>query len=904
MESNWHAPDGANRSCKRCRNLVEWSQDLNDWERDALRRIALSETLGNEDIEGITARLRHAHGLPVDGDTQCDPLGQNHLPQGGGADEATVFCSLGPVQNVDRLAPGQELHFAIDGITLVYGDNGSGKSGYARVTKKLCQARVIEELQGDVFADRPPPPPEVQARYRRANAEVTGEVWQDGQPPLQALSHIMVLDSANARVYIDAQSEIIFVPREIDILTRLGALYTQIGANIHTEAETIGQRCRGAFGAGYDERTTAGRLVRRLVTTTALGALPSEEEIHAAGAWDENKENELTALTEALKQNPQALAWACRRAADAVNAAAATADEIDPLINNNALTILREAAALATDTAQAAALSAAEQFSGEPLAQTGGAAWRRMYEYARAFAAEAGLREPATPFLPGDPCPLCQSPLDEEAGQRLQRFDDFVRSRAATEAEAARTRLEGAVGAIEALQIPEADEINRALAEYAALGDAERDIAAQARDYIAAARARRSGMTDGARAGSIGPLADLPGNPAAILRAEATRLSGRATALEAQPAGNPAQVARAAELRDAKRLSEEIDAVLARRADLEQRLRLQNCRTALNTDRISRFATQRRRDLVTPELHRLLESEINFFDLSHVPLRIAESSSRGRSFFDVALDTRRQTQKSRVLSEGEQRALGIACFMAEIGRIPGRHGIIVDDPVSSLDHQRIRKTAERLVEEAAGGRQVIIFTHNLVFYQEVLAAAAARNPQVPVLKNLIGKAADGRFGVVSRDDEPWIAKRVTERIAALRDKLNDIPDGADRATDEYRTLAKDFYSDLRETWERLVEEVLLGGVVERFSAGIKTQSLKSVVVEDEDYRVVFAAMKRVSELSGHDMAPGRQIPAPNKEEMRRDLDAIETFRTSVHRRKRELEERRRALENPPPARTA
>jgi hypothetical protein len=69
----------------------------------------------------------------------------------------------------------------------------------------------------------------------------------------------------------------------------------------------------------------------------------------------------------------------------------------------------------------------------------------------------------------------------------------------------------------------------------------------------------------------------------------------------------------------------------------------------------------------------------------------------------------------------------------------------------------------------------------------------------------------------------------------------------DFETDEYRGLAKDFYTDLRETWERLVEEVLLGKVVERFNTDIRTQSLKGVVVDDDDYKTIYWAMKHVSE---------------------------------------------------------
>lgn len=256
-----------------------------------------------------------------------------------------------------------------------------------------------------------------------------------------------------------------------------------------------------------------------------------------------------------------------------------------------------------------------------------------------------------------------------------------------------------------------------------------------------------------------------------------------------------------------------------------------------------------------------------------------------------------------MLSEGEQRALGIACFLAEMSRVPGRHGIIVDDPVSSLDQKRLQKVARRLVEEAGAGRQIVIFTHHLVCYQEVLSAAAAANLQVPVLVNVMAKSGDS-FGIVTENDQPWIAKKVTRRIEALRERLNAISANVNRDIDDYRRLAKDYYTDLREAWERLVEEVLLGSVVERFSSAVRTQSLKEVIVEDTDYQTIYAAMKRVSEFSRHDMAAGRHLPTPDSNDMRHDLDTIHEFRLLVQRRKNELRERREALERPPTARRA
>ena len=115
---------------------------------------------------------------------------------------------------------------------------------------------------------------------------------------------------------------------------------------------------------------------------------------------------------------------------------------------------------------------------------------------------------------------------------------------------------------------------------------------------------------------------------------------------------------------------------------------------------------------------------------------------------------------------------------------------------------------------------------------EVVDAAAQTNPAVPLVRNYFNKSEAAGFGLISETDEPWIAQSVTKRIETLRGRLKGFNGAMDFTTDARRRSAKDFYTDLRETWERLVEEVLLGKVVERFNSEVKTQSLKGVVVED------------------------------------------------------------------------
>ena len=257
-----------------------------------------------------------------------------------------------------------------------------------------------------------------------------------------------------------------------------------------------------------------------------------------------------------------------------------------------------------------------------------------------------------------------------------------------------------------------------------------------------------------------------------------------------------------------------------------------------------------------------------------------------------------------MLSEGEQRALGLACFLADVNGQPVKHGIIVDDPVSSLDHVRIRQVADRLVTEAAAGRQVIVFTHNLLFFSEVMSLAAANSPNaVPVLTNIIRKATDRGFGVIEEDDEPWEAKTTNKRIDLLREKIKEIDAIVDKDGDAYRQGVEGFFTDLRETWERLVEEVLLSKVVERYGSDVKTQSLKGVVVDDADYKTIFWAMKRVSERSGHDMAAAKNAPVPKIEDLKKEVTELDKYRIQLRERSKAAEKTRRRLEKPPKAAT-
>ncbi len=72
-----------------------------------------------------------------------------------------------------------------------------------------------------------------------------------------------------------------------------------------------------------------------------------------------------------------------------------------------------------------------------------------------------------------------------------------------------------------------------------------------------------------------------------------------------------------------------------------------------------------------------------------------------------------------ILSTGEQKAVCLALFLGEIESQGGSNPVVFDDPVTSVDHEVSDLLAKRLLQVSAT-RQIIIFTHDKLFYNSLV----------------------------------------------------------------------------------------------------------------------------------------------------------------------------------------
>lgn len=879
------------------KNVLDWAKSQPKWVGDSLRRLATSAnySISEVDFALILQGVRHSAsvGLSVEG---CECITQKHLGDLAIKTQRVVLTQIGPIENIDRLATNQVLRFAPTGITLVYGENGSGKSGYTRIAKNLCRSISVDQLRGNVFNKHQEKPIKVKLKYKIDENEIIAHEWAPHQDAPNVLRQISVFDTYNARLYVDNQNKIAYLPAEIAILEHHGQLCQRLNQIFDDEDKAICVRLETVLPAGYTPNTKVSISLESLKYSNLN--LPTERELQDLSYLNESEQAELASLERDLIQDPVALAAARRRSILVLN----RINDIIVLLDEKLSTTFEEKLNLLREefntNSVAAQISASLQFANEPLQNVGSEAWRVLYEAACAYVAmNASEDVERIPEVQGIPCPLCQEPLSSVSVDRISRFNAFVHSDASRRANQSKTLIGSIRDEIDKLTIPASNLVRENLASYSQLSASREIFLNEIVETLESFEIRKKSVQ--------GNDVVLKACPDTNLIRQRLLIEVQALALEAQrleDGANHASVidakrVRLADLKDRTKLGHDISVVLQRRNDLITLAGVRRCKDQVNTRAVSFQISALRKVLITDELDQRIRSEIKALDLEHIPLQSRNSSVGGQSLFSVKLEGVDKIKSNQVLSEGEQRALALACFLAEAGDDSANYGLIIDDPVSSLDHLRVRRVAKRLVAEAAKGRQVVIFTHSIVFFNEVVSECAKSTDNVLLIKSIIRKTANEGFGVIVEDCEPWIAD-LNERVNGLRARIKIHKSSEFSSEDTYRRIVKDLYSDLRECWERAVEELVLAKTVVRFVPDVMTQSLKGVCVTDDDYKTIFFAMKRVSERSGHDMSAGRNIPQPNLVEIEADVKVLEDFRLEYKTRAKLTVARRKALEEP------
>lgn len=878
------------------KEIIDWSKRRHPWEALALRKL-WSGTLDGAGKNEILELLKS------DSDTQSDALTEADLPKTTVKGEEVILKAMYDLENVNALTEDAALRFAARGVTITYGACGSGKTSTSRVLKRAGRARGTQEILHNIHDTEGPTGP---AKATFLVSDSTGADkpidWEDGTSGAEEMQKIAVFDAQSARIYVDGK-EPILMPYGLDVFPKLGELATELKEGLSTELKACEPPALPIAVASLSDEHEAGKLVKDIVSLKGSEAPekfnPLKDRFDKLKTLSETEESRLSQLRKSLALDPTKLAVKKERLLTRVKKFYMATVKANSLLSTAQFDYVGRLLKAAYDFKRAAEIASREMLENQPLPGVDSNEWTALYQAAREF---SGVAYPGMDFpVTGEDklCVLCMQPLSEDACKRFAAFDKHVEQTAKKKSEAYFKGYDVACSHYDKLGHEFQTNDTELIAD---IEEVKPGLGEQIEDYFRLVREGVSAVSIANAKGEWSTLSPIVSGLSADLIQLMSLLGSEVVELKkaSDPDAQKKLEEECVKLEARKLLLDHETAIKSHIEGLKKCAVVRSAIRKISTRGISEKGRELTTEAVTTELKKAFGDELDRLGVGYLreKVNMDDYPSAGKVYQQLKVSGKGagNFMVSDVLSDGEQRMVALASFLAELNTGKQTCGIVFDDPVSSVHHRWRQAIAKRLVEEGRN-RQVMIFTHDVVFLMELLDAQREVG-DVAVYQQLL-EARGGRIGICEQGKMPWEYKSATERIPDLEDDLKILLKLNDDGNADYPRKVKEFYGRMRETWERSVELNLFCGVVTRFKEAVNTKELRYVSVEKEDVDEVNSGMTICSRWGAHDAPIPRMSEARTPEQCTKDLEDLKSHIDKLEKRKAQVEKERGKMDAPP-----
>lgn len=793
--------------------VKKFANGLPHWAKFLAEKILSGNAVSDNDIDTSYSYLLEQ--LKLTEETEKPEISIDYNAANAGNYKADLLLTkLENVEGVNALTENQTIEFC-PSLTIVYGANGSGKSGYIRLLKNVFYSKAPETILSNIHIENGHKAINATFTFKSNNTEASLKFADKDNAEFQQFA---VFDGKSVLSHLENKNEFEFRPAGLsffsDSTNAIIRVEQKLIADIQTKQSGYTANDLSALFDGNSEIKT---LVQNLKAETKIDDLKkytpfSDEDKSQKEAiqkqYDEllltskGKEKEiknLEGIKSLLSQNKHAI------------------EKLNQYFTTEVITKVTTAITDCVTKVATAKAEGIENFETDKIQGIGTEEWKSFIVAADTFA-KTQKEENAVYPENGDNCLLCQQPLSEEAQKLISNYWTFIKSIAEQNAKQAQGKLDKAKQNYENLNFelfPQDNTLTVWLTEK----------------YPNELEVLKQKLTEQKHLAEniVSDIQSKNTNERAEIKVSVEQHSTIETAIDAsiKLLKEDEQSKELEKLQNSKTLLEhkekfnthfskfetyvnnQVWLKKANKADYAKR-KITDTEKALS----NKYFNQKYIDTFNGECKKLNGSF--GIDINH-------TGSAGKSYRQLKLKGR---NPNAVLSEGEQKVIAMADFLAEMQLSEVNRGIIFDDPVTSLDEKRKSEIAERLVKEALQ-KQVIVFTHDLVFVSSLIGHCKESNiiNDCHWIENVDGSQP----GTIWLRNTPSFEKdyKTSGKAQGYYDEAQKI------APAQREDKIKSGFAALRTSYETQVVFGLFKGVVQRFEERVSVDSLKSVFFTTE-----------------------------------------------------------------------
>uniref|UniRef100_UPI004057989B AAA family ATPase n=1 Tax=Candidatus Electrothrix sp. TaxID=2170559 RepID=UPI004057989B len=846
------------------KELSEWFSGRPQWLQNAAMRLLQQSELTDKDVSELA--------------TLCQQEADGKLPKATCSFPASVFsqdtadtlrlCSISDIEGINALAPKKPLAFGKSNVTIIYGNNGSGKSGYVRLLKHACGARETGTLHRNVY--KPSSAVQKACISFEQNGIPKNHMWS-GQGICDDLNSVDIFDTSFGKFFVSSEDEVSYEPPVLSFFSSLIVACEKVSSALN--AETNRHQSKKPNIPADKKVTPEG------IWYESISAKTITQDIDKHCAFFRTDESDMQTLQQRLaEQAPAEKAKQLRKQKQYIDTLVQDAQKyLEQLSDKNYRRII--AAKKKWILKETSAKTAAEKvFTGSELEGIGADVWNELWEAARNYSVSTAYKDVEYPNVSdGSRCVLCHQTLTREAKERLISFEDFVKGEMQKAATNAAKEYETALQTIEELPTSETMKIR-----IDASGIPQDDFVLQVTDFFSQLQARKDQLPgiDSEEAISA-PL--FPPKWIEEAKAYSKNLGEIAAKYDEDAKNNNREEIKKKlnSLQVRKWLSEH-------RAPIEEEVnrlkllnRIQKAKKSTNTRALSKKKGELADALITDAFVQRFNTELKTLGASQVKVELVKSKvSKGRVLHKLQLQGASKSNLSDVLSEGENRIVSIAAFLADVSGKSNQAPFIFDDPISSLDQSYEEAVVQRLIE-LSQNKQVIVFTHRLSLLGTVRHFAEKKSIKPDVVSI---RSAD--WGTGEPAPIPLSQSDIKTGLNILMNqRYQDAKKAQENGEFEYaEILLKSMCSDFRTLVERSIENDLLCGVVQRFQRPVHTLKIKDLAkLKDVDCNLLDSLMTKYSGFE-HSQPTESPVELPKPNELLDDITSIKKWRDEYAKR--------------------